>query len=83
MFGLRFASSSGPQGSILGLVLFNISDIDSGIKCTLNKFVGDTKLCGTIDTPRGRHAIQRDLHRLKQWAQVNLMRFNKDKYFVI
>ncbi len=43
-----------PQGSLLGLILFyiNVSDVDSGIKCTLSKFVYDTKLCGTVDMTR-------------------------------
>jgi len=35
--------------------------------------------CGTINTPKGWGAIQRDLDRLKQWSQVNLMRLNKAK----
>jgi len=47
------------------------------------KFADDTKLCGVVNIPKGWNAIQRDLYRLKKWAQGNLMMFNKFKCKVL
>lgn len=71
-----------PQGSILGPMLFNIfiSNLDDGIKCTLMKCADDIKLSGEADTLEERCTLQEDLDRLEEWANKNLMKFNKDEH---
>jgi len=74
-----------PQGWVLGPAPFNISvsNMDSGIECTLSNFTNDTKLSGAVDRLEGRDAIQSDPDRLERWACANLTKFNKAKCKVL
>ncbi|GAB0204113.1 mitochondrial enolase superfamily member 1 [Grus japonensis] len=75
----------GPPGIDIGPTLFNIfiSDLDDGIKRILMKFADDTKLSGEVDSSEWKATLQEDLDRLEEWANKNLMKFNKDKCKVL
>lgn len=68
-----------------GPVLLNIfvNDLEEVLQHTLLKFGDKTKLRGTVNMPVGRTVTQRDPGRVEEWANSNLMKFNKDRCKVL
>lgn len=48
--------------------------MDGGTKCTFSNVVHGTHLGATVNALENRDAIQKDLNRLEEWADENLMR---------
>ena len=84
-----FLSSKGPvlsgvpQGSSLGPLLFliHISDIDSSTESTsISSFADDTRLLMPVYSVADNLKMQYDLDKVYEWAGVNNMTFNADKF---
>ena len=71
-----------PQGTVLGPVLFliMISDIDVNIINHLSMYADDTRLYGKIRTSEEALRLQEDLEHVYNWAEMNKMEFNTDKF---
>lgn len=46
--------------------------LDLGLEGRLSKFGDDTQLGGAVDSPEGRHVLQRDLDKGEGWAIPSL-----------
>ena len=72
-----------PQGSVLGPLLFliHINDIVDDIESNMKLFADDVSLFITIDKNEIESSAQinRDLERMKTWAQSWLVSFNPEK----
>ena len=71
-----------PQGSILGPLLFLvfINDITTNIESDIHLFADDTSLMDIVEHHQTSYAkINRDLHRLSNWAAKWLVTFNATK----
>ncbi|KAK4816039.1 hypothetical protein QYF61_011029 [Mycteria americana] len=69
------------QGSIRAPLLFKIStgDLDKARVCNFTSYTDDTKLWGPVNTHKGGPAIQRDLDRQEEGANINPIKLSQDK----
>ncbi len=74
-------TSSVPQGSVLGPVLFiiYINDIDVGLNNFTGKFADDTKIGNSVISDRDRQSLQDDLNKISAWSARLEMSFNVKK----
>ena len=75
----------GPQGSVLGPILFliYINDIDESVACKVLKFADDTKIYRTVNSQEDIESLRNDLKNLVKWSLDWQMLFNTDKCKII
>ncbi|KAA5593060.1 hypothetical protein F3G61_30925, partial [Pseudomonas aeruginosa] len=76
------ASSGVPQGSILGPLFFNIfiNEITNLFKySTCYLFADDLKIMRVINDVNDAELLQRDIDKLVDWCQINIMYLNISK----
>ena len=71
-------TSSVPQGSVLGPLLFTIliNNLPNKVKNPCKLDADDCKLLGKIEKAEDEHEIQEDIKRLKFWSKTCQMSFN-------
>ena len=77
--------SGGPQGSILGPLLFLlcINDIPSLVQNKIKMFADDIKIYRTICNDSDTLLLQQDLNQLSEWASNWLLKFSIAKCMVL
>ena len=72
-----------PQGTVLAALLFliYINDLPTVAHHSMVKmFVDDSKVHKTISTEDDRALLLQDMKRIEEWAEVNSMKFNAEKF---
>lgn len=73
----RPVTSGVPQGLILGPMLFNVFINNVGDGTEYTQVCRWYKTGRMVNTPDGCAAIQKDLDRLENWANMGFMKFGK------
>jgi hypothetical protein len=74
-------TSSVPQGSVLGPLLFTvfINDLPDRVNNECRLYADDSKLIGVIENEEDVIRIQKDIDSMQSWAKTWQMSFNYDK----
>ena len=74
-------TSSVPQGSVLGPVLFSIfiNDLPENVECETYMFADDTKCLRKVTSLNDCLKFQEEINRLYEWSEKWQMQFNADK----
>jgi len=74
-----------PQGTVLGPIMFlvYINDIGQNVTSGIQLFADDCILYRIIKSPHDEQALQEDLTRVSNWANIWQMRFNVNKCVVL
>ena len=77
----RSVTSGIPQGSVLGLGIFEVSinDLPKTVTTGVRLFSDDTKVSRQIRKANDAREVQDDLHSLQGWSDMWLLRFHLQK----